>query len=304
MNARIGLCTTGFLAVMALTGQSCGGGGGKPLTIADFCSQKADKECQVTTKCVTTAADCKTQRVAACMEFAQTADTDVRDFRPENVQACIDKTNSVYAKSTITPTGMADLDDTCNYVFQGKVEKLAACTTKYDCKDRIICDKGLCAEKVTKGTDALCADPGAVCSKGQYCAMSGAVLKCINKAALMADCSDEVPCVEEARCSNAKCAPFVMAGQACASNADCPTTAPYCDPYAGKKCDPGLAFAAGSPSCNAYGGNNPTTGAAGTGGGTAGTGGGAAGTGGGAAGTGGGSDAAAGTVGGDAASAE
>src|SRR4029079_12232538 len=101
--------------------------------IEDFCTQKAEKECQVTTKCVTSATDCKTARKAKCMTFAATAMTDVRMFRPENVPPCIDKVNSVYSKATITPTDLTEMDDVCNYVFQGAVEKLAACTTKYDC---------------------------------------------------------------------------------------------------------------------------------------------------------------------------
>jgi len=289
MNARIGLCSIGFLAAAALA--SCCGGSSKPLTIEDFCSQKAAKECQVTTKCVTKPDDCTTQRKQACMDWTATAMTDVRKFVPGNVGACVDKTNSVYSKSTITPADMADLDDTCNYVFQGSVAKTMPCTVKYDCKDKVLCDKGLCADKLDKGMDALCADPGAVCNSSQYCAMAMTVLKCTNKAGSGETCNDTTPCQDALRCLNGKCADRVGLGEACTSNDDCKPAAPFCDPYAGHKCDPGLSFAAGSNSCNDFGGMNAgaagSTGSAGSGG----------------AGSG-GSDAAAGTAGGDAASAE
>ena len=110
------------------------------------------------------------------------------------------------------------------------------------------------------------------------------------------------------RCSNGTCTDRVAAQAACLTNDDCVSTAPYCDPAAGMRCDPGLSFSASSPSCCAFGGTGAgcsgtggaggTTGSAGAGGttGSAGAGGttGSAGAGG-TTGTGGGNqDAAAG----------
>ena len=50
-----------------------GGGGGKPVTESDFCSQKAEAECQVSDDCLADAAACKSQRTGFCMTFASAA---------------------------------------------------------------------------------------------------------------------------------------------------------------------------------------------------------------------------------------
>src|SRR6185295_20238083 len=127
---------------MAMTG--CGGGGGStPLTEDQFCTQKAAKECQVTDRCgLQTKDGCLAQRKAACLAFAAASKVAPRVFHPENVGNCVNKTGTVYAKSTITPSDLADMNDACNSVFRGDVEMAAVCTVKYDCKaTSAICDK-------------------------------------------------------------------------------------------------------------------------------------------------------------------
>ena len=116
-----------------------GGGGGTPLTETEFCKQKAEAECVVTDRCVTTKTDCQADRMAVCMGAAKA--NGKRLFVANNVGACINKTKSVYGKtSAITPTELADTDDVCNYVFQGKGKvNEDNCDTKYDCADRVIC---------------------------------------------------------------------------------------------------------------------------------------------------------------------
>ena len=83
----------------------------------------------------------------------------------------MNKTNAVYAKalsSQATPTDLADMDDVCAYVFQG--DSTTTCTVKYDCAGNKICDKGFCADKVTKNKGQPCGNPGEVCATGSYCA--------------------------------------------------------------------------------------------------------------------------------------
>ncbi len=121
---------TGLLA-------GCGGGGAaKQPTEGDFCAQKADAECQVTDRCVTDKDACKADRVAVCTAFvAEAKSNGKRVFVAGNISACISKTKAVYAKtSPITPKDLADMDDVCNYVFQGDGEvSVDNCDTKYDC---------------------------------------------------------------------------------------------------------------------------------------------------------------------------
>jgi uncharacterized membrane protein YgcG len=256
MNSRNKL-GTGIAATLVALVAGCGGGGGKPLTVDDFCGQKAEKECLVpVVSCVSDADACKVTRKKACKDWAAavTAADAKRTFTVANVSACVSKAGSVYALDKIKPSDLAGLDDTCEYVFQGTVAALSECTTKYDCKEKNnICDKGNCAPKMTVGKDAQCANLGAVCGAGQYCAMSGATFKCTDKIGSGEACAATTPCLETLRCSAAKCANLVMAGESCASDADCPVAAPYCDPFAGNLCTPGLKFATHSGSCAPFG---------------------------------------------------
>jgi hypothetical protein len=280
MNSRNKLWTG--IATLVVLVAGCGGGGGKSLTVDDFCGQRAEKECLVpVVSCVSDADACKVARKKECKDWAAavTAADAKRVFTVANVSACVSKAGSVYALNNIKPSDLGALDDTCEYVFQGTVAKDSECTTKYDCKDKNnICDKGLCAQKLSKGTDALCADPGATCGAGQYCGMMGMVMKCLDKVGSGESCA-AAPCLETLRCSAAKCANFVMAGESCATDADCPVAAPYCDPFAGKLCTPGLKFATHSGSCAPFGdtmaaaipgaaGSSGTAGSGGSGGAT------------------------------------
>jgi hypothetical protein len=256
-------------ACVSLWIPGCGGGGSStPITVGAFCQQKADKECQVTTRCGNaTPSACSLQRVAVCMAFANAATVAPRVFHPENVNACVNKTNSVYTKATaILPSDLADLDDVCNYVFQGN--STTTCAVKYDCATASkICDKGRCADKVTKNKDQLCGNPGEVCATGSYCKLDTAstTYTCVAKGAQGAACDAATPCVEALRCdSTATCQPRANPTETCATNDDCATTAPYCDPYIGHKCDSGLSFGGGAAACVDYGAGAST----GTGGST------------------------------------
>ncbi|HEX4403607.1 MAG TPA: hypothetical protein VH560_02185 [Polyangia bacterium] len=258
---------------MVPTLAACGGGSSTPLTVSDFCLQKATAECNgVAGLCSITTKDCETTREAACMSFVATVNVAPRVFVPGNVAACVNKTKSVYAESLIKPADLDAVADVCNYVFQGPALDLTACTTKYDCKNaKDICDKGECAAPTNVAAGAQCANFGAVCPTTQYCNAVGAAMMCVAKGALAAACSATAPCdaTKMLTCGAAgTCVMQSATGGACTTNADCLAAAPYCNPYAGNKCGTGLTFSAASASCAAFSGS--ATGTAGAGGGTAG----------------------------------
>jgi hypothetical protein len=310
MNARSSLLLIGILAIVAA---ACGGGGGgKTLTPDDFCTMKASAECSGSpTNCALSLMDCTAKRKSVCMAFVTASNVTPRVFVAGNVGGCISKTMTVYKKPLITADDLDQVADTCNYVFQGDVADLKACTTKYDCKNKSdICDKGFCAAKMTVGGGAQCSNLGAVCGSTQYCTTMGAAMLCVDKLALGKPCDATNPCddTKMLTCTGGVCVKQSDNGGSCATDVDCLAAAPYCNPYAGGKCSPGLNFSAGSNSCNDYGGMGATTGFAGSNGGGGGAGGaggatGAAGSDGGSAGAG-GSDAsgAGGATGSDAAS--
>jgi hypothetical protein len=277
MKVRAWLWITVAVAAAAAHVGCSGGGSKKPLTVNDFCTMKAEAECQAATRCGTTATACQSQRQALCMQFAQATMSATRPFQPGNVSNCVNKTSSTYAKQTITPTDLAAMNDTCNYVFQGSQAKDGTCANKYECSGMVICDSNhLCETQVTRNNGDPCTGPGDVCNTGLYCTGTP-VARCAPKKMLNDTCDDMTPCLETLRCVNGTCLGRAMPGESCTSDADCPTTgssaAPYCDPYIGNKCDSGLSFGGGAPACVDYGGGG--TGATGgsDGGGTGGAGG-------------------------------
>lgn len=256
MNVRTYLVATGILALAGAA--TCGGGSSKPTTLADFCSQKAAAECQVSAQCgaTLTMMSCETERTNVCMQFAATIQAP-RVFVPGNVGACVNQAKSVYAKTTaITPTDLAAVTDKCNYVFQGNVAAKGACTVKYDCTGTQICDKGFCATQMNKNKGDGCSDLGAVCTTGAYCLKDNttSTYSCVAKGDRGATCGAATPCLENLRCAGGTCTDRVAATGACTTSDDCVSTAPYCDPFAGSTptCDTGLQFAPGSGSCSGF----------------------------------------------------
>ncbi len=241
------------LVVVALLLVACASSSEPTLTVDSFCQSKAQAECQIASRCGNQVARCVDARRTKCLSAQASQTTGTRVFRPANTQACVDKTNTVYAKSAITPADMTELDQVCGRVVQGTVASLSGCTTDFDCVGALICDKSLCAPKVVKKLTELCGNPGELCDVGAYCAAVGGSRQCLAKKNSGEACDASQLCVETQRCA-ITCQPRLPSGGPCASNDDCAPTAPYCDPYLSNKCDAGLAFAPGAAACKDYGG--------------------------------------------------
>ena len=148
------------------------------------------------------------------------------------------------------------MDDVCNYVFQGKGKvNEDMCETKYDCADKVICDKSFCATQ--KSVTTTCGNPGDTCRTGNYCAPnSSQVFVCMAKGDAGDMCDAATPCKETLRCAGGTCADRVAAGATCISQRRLRDLgAVTATRTRATKCDPGLSFAAGSPSCADYGGS-------------------------------------------------
>jgi hypothetical protein len=254
------------------------------MTQAEFCAQKASKECEgVSLACLSDAPACKAARVQACEDFAmaqQTAPSSpaLRPFRADKAAACISKAAEVYKKSPITPADRSALDEVCARVFSGTrkdTDPDPSCNFDYECDSPQICDIWFktCAKKRVVEASAGCNNPGEVCPSEQFCA-APTPHKCMPKLTAGMACDDETnPCLDTLRCAAGVCAaPVVTAGKACSTNSDCVSTAPYCDSYNGSICTPGFIPSPGSNECVAAFGGVDTTGASGgaSGGGTGG----------------------------------
>jgi len=223
-----------------------------------FCAAKAVEECQHAAGCAVPADQCQNARHALCMNDANTAQVEGRKYTSGNVQACVDKTHSIYLKEPITPTDMAEANDVCARVFQGSVAAGGPCTDDYQCSGSAICTKGACGNKVTKNPGDFCGNPGEVCINDSYCS-AAAPVKCL------ADAKQGEPCNKDIACSTAgtpalrclgTCQPVQPAGGKCVTNADCdPKSAPYCDLDNGGVCDDGVHFVVSNKGlCAHYGG--------------------------------------------------
>jgi hypothetical protein len=252
----------GLMVGAALSGLFVGActttAGDKYPTYDSMCDAKATEECQVASLCGASADACKTARKQVCLDAANTALQAGRKYTPSLAEGCVSATHDTYGAKIITPDLKTKMDDTCTRVYAGSVAKGGSCNSNYDCSGSAICDKQHCGDKVQKKSGDGCANPGEVCETGSFCQAQTGVSICVAREASGKPCNVNDLCLETLRC-NVTCIDRVGPSQACASNDDCTTTAPYCDPAAGNVCTPGLSFAFGAADCHDYGVSGGTT---------------------------------------------
>jgi hypothetical protein len=260
------------LAVVAAAGCSAKSPAPFP-DVASFCQARAAAECQIASTCGIDPDECKTVRVSQCNADATAAmTTGTREYVQANAQACIDVLNASNAygggSSKILFAqlkGKGSIEDVCGRVFSGKAAVNAACTTSYDCTGGNICSPVhpgttlVCAPETDKQMGDFCGDPGSTCAEDTYCTMpaTGGGYQCVAAKQEGQPCDANTPCVSTERCglggaTGQTCEPRVGANKACSSDDDCVPTAPYCDPFVGMTCAPGLSFANGAPDCSGY----------------------------------------------------
>ena len=224
-------------------------------TVEQFCQARAENECVVAPKCAATTDACLAARKSVCAADAKAAQSSGRVYTSSLARACLDKTKELYDRGSASPTEMTELEETCGRVFQGTIEQNKPCTTDFECKDQLICDKGFCATENEKKSGEPCANPGDICERGSYCTNNGSLFVCASKKGAGEVCRDDSsPCSEDYRC-NGLCVSRFGPGESCEVGRDqCASSAPYCDPTV-LKCTAGVGFTAGAPICKDYGAN-------------------------------------------------
>lgn len=260
---RIGwLLGSAFVAALAVACSSSSAANPFP-DVSSFCTAVATAECNnVAAVCGNSADTCKTARTAHCNSLASggaSTETDLfgvtgtsRKYSSDNVQACIDQVNKIYAQRVIAPADFKATQAICNKVFQGTADKNQACTVDADCLGSFICDKKFCATKVDKALSDPCGNPGDICDDNSYCA-SGTPNVCTARGKLNDPCSADKPCTKDLYCLGV-CTAKKASGSTCNASSDCSDAAPFCDPNNNMKCDAGISFAVGATACKAFGG--------------------------------------------------
>jgi hypothetical protein len=237
---------------------SCGALGGGPQNEGEFCVEYAKAECEKLPPICGFPAptDCQAARKQACSSFvALVKGGGQRAFRPDNVDECIDKVKTTYAKPLITSDDLNALDKVCARIFAGHAKANEACSIDQDCDGQLICDKTRCGPLRIVAAGANCGNPGEVCSKGEFCRPDVGFSVCAKQQDKGMTCNVSQPCMPQYRCAEGgSCVDGMPLMAPCSTDGDCASG--YCDPYPltgmPRTCAPGLSFAFNTPSCQVY----------------------------------------------------
>jgi hypothetical protein len=224
-----------------------------PLTVSDYCSERAQAECtsEVVSLCEVQGTACAETRTSSCMSYATTAvETGTRTFNPNNVAACLSaiggaygslgQTDTVIPYSSISggPTDTNTVDYICDSVFQGQVAAMGKCTSDFDCSD----PNNVCTPANGGAKTLVCAPLNQV-QAGATCGAAGDV--CVSGTACRPNANDEYTCVDSATTLGQQ-------GAECKLDSDCdPSVAGFCDIYNNTGCQANLEFA--TKDCELYG---------------------------------------------------
>jgi hypothetical protein len=232
---------------------ACQGGGG--ISEQQFCAEYARRECEkLANLCVLPVADCIETRSGVCRQMVAAQKSDVRVYRPENVDACLNKVSATYSRNVISAAELRELNQVCARVFQGRAGLNQSCSVDEDCQAQLICDKRLCGPLRQVAPGGFCGNPGEVCIKEEYCRQAEDSRICTRRKEKGMACSDAEPCLEVLRC-NGTCLERLAMSESCAVHDDC--LSEYCSPFM-SKCTPGVSFGEGALACDAYFGKAST----------------------------------------------
>lgn len=239
-----------------------------PATASDFCTQKAQAECQFVAESSSgsgvceglTQGACETFRAGLCNTQAEQATSSgLRSYNPGNVAACLSVIGNTYdvlkfgSNTTLAYSGISGpegdtstVDYICSQVFPGSVQANATCKASdgdADCANGNVCTPAnggsstyVCAPPSQVADGAPCGSAGSVCPSGDICGKNT---------------NGEYICEPGGQV-------LVGEGGKCTTDSDCdPTVAGFCDIYNSTPgtCQPGYSFGGGKD-CEAFGATN------------------------------------------------
>jgi hypothetical protein len=253
-----------FAAVPTLGACSSKGDDGEPSADV-FCEARANRECIVAEACTVTQDACTTARRATCAQQMATAALDQRFYSPTRGSDCLMAIARAFGAAPVPGWELdaraeGSMAEVCNRVFEGRGKEGDACSTDAQCAPGFACANGqgkrICATRTVHLDGEACGNPGDTCAEGLFCNGATGVPRCAARPAAGEECSADKPCLESLRCDTV-CRPKLGVGEKCGSSDDCGAAAPYCDPYAGFVCGPGLILTGASPVCREFGKTTP-----------------------------------------------
>jgi len=239
-------------------------GGVSITTSVQFCQEYSSRECKnVATACNFPEGDCLSSRAAACTTWAEQSETAGRVFVPANAGPCLNRVEQVFDvlknSLAIDASDYRSIGTACKRVFQGSAGANEPCTVDEDCEDSLICDKGLCGTAQMVRAESACANIGEYCPGGYFCSggSGNEIWLCTVRNSANSACDGTAPCMETLRCASGVCTARLAIGLSCEMDSDC--SSGFCEPFA-QKCGTDVRFADGTPACQAYEGNAPTSG--------------------------------------------
>jgi hypothetical protein len=246
-------------------------------TLSGGCSSAPDLSTQEAFCQAVAQADCSPAVVSACyLAGPNTIDSDTQrcirfrsapeqcnpanlPFHADNAQACVNAHSAAYAAGTLDPTALANMNTTCEAVFNRGGPTGTRCNADTDCDvvNGLSCvlhasGNGSCQVPIPVNPGDSCASPASQCSTGYYCEASG---HCVSNPTTGGQCGVGIPCATMSRCvasanGNAGvCEPQLGDMQPCSANGDC--LGGFCVSLSsGKVCAGQLPqLAAGTPVC-------------------------------------------------------
>ncbi|HJX54400.1 MAG TPA: hypothetical protein VJ801_16660 [Polyangia bacterium] len=237
----------------ALVVSNCGSGD-LPMTPTEFCQSLSQRECaNVALACYVPEVECKAVRQQQCADWVQGEEGLQRQFDSANAEACLSRVSAVFGllkqNLAIDASNFRSIDTACERVFHGSARANDVCLVNADCSGTLKCDKGRCGSLRQVDPGAGCANIGEYCPQGYYCGSASGVWMCTARPGPGAECTPEVPCVENLRCDNGTCADRLALALACQADGECASA--FCEPFV-MKCGTGVRFAEESSACLAY----------------------------------------------------
>ena len=251
---------TGLAAVVAGCSSSA------PVSVSDYCDQKATLECQYVAGTASSpgvcsglaSSTCIATRTQSCLQDATTAQSQDREFNPNNITNCLNTISSIYgvlkfgSNTTVSYSGISGpatdtstVDYACESVFSGTVPANGTCANSFACSNGDVCTPSnggsktlVCATPISVPDQGTCSSAGSVCVTGDACTVVKA--------------TGEYLCQATTESLGGLNAP-------CKSDADCdPNSAGFCDTYDTNTCQAGYQYGQGY-ACELNGGAAPAT---------------------------------------------